>query len=403
MTEPVRLDDPLPGPARAEQSRFPCFDGLRALAATAVVVCHTVQLSPTLASTAGAYLIQLRAGVQVFFVISGFLLYRPFARAHLTRDPGPAAAGYFRRRLLRIYPGYWVALTVSVFVLGVADLDSLRSAFFNYALLQSYDGAQSLFGQGLSVAWTLVIEVTFYCTLPVFAFVVGRLGARRPVVTELLGVTALIVAGVACSAWTAYGDPPTFVFVLPANLAPFGLGMLLAVVSAWTDVRRAVPGWLTAIGRVPWAWWMVAVFAWSATVWWVGIEAIYEFGDVVSPSQIFATQLLFTVFGFAIVVPAAIGDQERGPIRRALQARPIVFVGLCSYGVYLWHTSVATELTDRLDTGSRGANFFAITVLTFAVSLGVAAASWYLVERPAVTLSRRGLGRGGRTRARAQP
>ena len=113
--------DPPPDgrPAEAPVLRFPTFEGLRALAAVAVLVFHAATFTTTLAGESrgpaelGAWIQNLNVGVSLFFVLSGFLLFRPFVLAHLTGAAGPATRPYLLRRLVRIFPAYWVALFVT--------------------------------------------------------------------------------------------------------------------------------------------------------------------------------------------------------------------------------------------------------------------------------------------------
>jgi peptidoglycan/LPS O-acetylase OafA/YrhL len=88
--------------------RFSCFDGLRAMAATAVVVHHVgFQTGASYRyRTVGAYLARMDSGVSVFFLISGFLLYRPYVHANLSGTARPSTGGFYRRRVLRIFPAY---------------------------------------------------------------------------------------------------------------------------------------------------------------------------------------------------------------------------------------------------------------------------------------------------------
>src|SRR4051794_28133520 len=96
--------------------RFPLFDSLRALAAILVLSTHAA--GPAHAADPGAFVrpfaVRLGAGVAVFFVISGFLLYRPFVHARVAGEKRPGFGSYALGRFLRIYPAYWVALTVTV-------------------------------------------------------------------------------------------------------------------------------------------------------------------------------------------------------------------------------------------------------------------------------------------------
>jgi len=98
-------------------ARFAGFDGLRAIAAFAVVVHHASLPSATMVTGHFNHqFTQLDTGVSIFFLISGFLLYRPFLRRILREDPEPPVGPYLLRRAARIFPAYWLALTVIILI-----------------------------------------------------------------------------------------------------------------------------------------------------------------------------------------------------------------------------------------------------------------------------------------------
>ncbi len=368
---------------------YPNIDGLRALAALAVVLCHTAISSSLSGSLAGSYLVQLRAGVEVFFVISGFVLYRPFAEAHLAGGRGPGLGGYFRRRLLRILPAYWVVLTVAILWLHVVLVSGPANTVENYSLVQTYF---PIYFTGLGPAWTLVVEITFYAVLPLYASVLWWLGSRGRAYAEFVGVVVLGLAGVGFALWSAFGDPPTFVNVLPANLAPFAVGIGLAVAHAWTRRQAHPPQWSRWLGARPWAFWAVAVVAWSSIVWMLHYPSELSFGRLPGHTA-FEYSLILVVVGFCVVVPMVFGPQDRGRLRQGLQLRPIVFIGTISYAIYLWHVPVLYETTKvaqrlHLTPAVPHFNFFVITGITLVITIAVAVVSWYLIERPAIHLSR---------------
>lgn len=152
---------------------LPLIDSLRAIAALSVLLVHAefysgMESSPTL----GPYAQRLDVGVSVFFVISGLLLYRPFAVARLRDRARPDTQAYAWRRFLRIMPAYWLALTV----VGLFFTESATApAVFSsdgfpryYLLIQNY--WTSSIGGGMGQAWTLSIEVAFYVMLPLYAW-----------------------------------------------------------------------------------------------------------------------------------------------------------------------------------------------------------------------------------------
>ena len=101
------------------REHFPALDGFRALAAIGVLLAHVALLSGLNVRKPGLghYLARADVGVSIFFLLSGFLLYRPFVAARLAGRPSMGLGAYARRRALRILPAYWVALTIVAFVM----------------------------------------------------------------------------------------------------------------------------------------------------------------------------------------------------------------------------------------------------------------------------------------------
>jgi len=102
-----------------------------------------------------------------------FLLYRPYAMAHLNGTQGPETLSYAWRRTLRILPAYWTALTLLALWPGLKAVFS-ADWWIYYGLLQAF-WSPTLFS-GLSVAWSLTIEASFYALLPLLAMFFARLG-----------------------------------------------------------------------------------------------------------------------------------------------------------------------------------------------------------------------------------
>src|SRR5438552_10603948 len=154
-------------------TRFPLFDSLRAIAALAVLATHAAVFAgvETSGSRLAPYAARLDAGVAVFFVISGFLLYRPFVRARNRGERQPATGPYAWRRFLRIVPAYWVALTVIALWLGTRGPVFTASGIPHYfGVAQAY--SESTLGGGITQAWSLTVEIAFYAFLPLWAWLI---------------------------------------------------------------------------------------------------------------------------------------------------------------------------------------------------------------------------------------
>jgi peptidoglycan/LPS O-acetylase OafA/YrhL len=370
-------------PARTS-TRFPCFDGLRALAALLVIGVHTTFVSGfTGRSGIGNYTSRLEIGVSVFFVISGFLLYRPFAVSHFVDRAGPSIPAFWVRRLKRIVPAYWLAFFVITYVLhgDTPVRHGWGSLAIYLGFAQIYSPGHAL--TGVTQAWSLCTEMSFYLALPLWAAFVGR--RRRAPDTqlrvELAGLAALAGASFAFRIWILQWhtrEAATMVNWLPAYADLFALGMLLAVVSAYLQAVDRRPGWLwhPALPFVSWGLALAALVAVSN----IGLPL-----TPVTPSPLglsLARQTWYGLFAFFVVAPAVFGAQERGMIRGLLQTRVLVLIGVVSYGVYLWHEA-AISLFLRW-TGDRLFNIplWELAGVVTALAILAATASYVLVERP---------------------
>lgn len=366
---------------RAADLRFPHVDALRAFAALSVFAFHLL-LQPGYAPPASLqpWTANLNVGVPVFFVISGFVIYRPFARARLASDRAPTVRGYARRRAFRLLPAYWVALPLIVLWLGLDGVFTPGGVVRYFGLLQVYD-SDTVLG-GIGQAWTLCIEAAFYVLLPLWALSLRRRPAasRDAFLRRELALLAGLV--LVSTAWKllpfhevpTFGEPPSPTnYTLPEYADHLALGMALAVVSVWAVDGGRLGRRLAWLGSVPWLAWVVAAVAF----YFVGVSMRADpFGD----TGYLVRHLLAGVLGAALLVPAVFGSGGR---LRAVLAKPVLrWVGTVSFGLYLWHLAVITWLTDEGWVDRVGPVLGVVTAL--ALSLLLAALSWYVVERPAL-------------------
>ena len=396
---------------RGTNEHFPCFDGLRAIAAIAVLMHHAAietafNLRGTLHVPAtdwtieyGKYFTRMDAGVQVFFLISGFLLYRPFVAAAFDERSPMGPRQFFRHRFLRIFPAYWFAyICIAVFIgldMPVGGARSMLQQFFLVHLYDPTDGGARALG-GISQSWTLVVELSFYLFIPLYAYVMRRIddraGARRLRV-ELWGLVALVVISVLWKAGVYWvlpngGFRNLAQYWLPAQLDLFALGMFLAVIHVWAQRRGKPTPVLETIGRLDWLWWICAFVSFTAVTYWIGLpdilEAVYGF-------HAFGKQYLYGITAFFLLLPAVFGPMDRGIVRRFLRFAPIAYCGMVSYGIYLWHQGFI-KLAHQWGGWARKAgepelatfrgNFLYHVAIALALSVAAATVSWYLIEKP---------------------
>ncbi|WP_261570056.1 acyltransferase family protein [Frankia gtarii] len=386
---------PIPDPRRPPATRppkmvFPGFDGLRAIAALLVVVVHTsFPAGFTTSSRLGPYTARGEAGVAVFFLISGFLLYRPFVAARLAGVPVAATPGYLVRRFMRIVPLYWVALAVTLNVVsddrvGVHGLAGVvQTAFF----LQGYQDHWAI--QGLTQAWTLDIEVAFYLAVPCYAWLLGRRrrGAQAQVRVELAALAVTFLAAKVVhflvipskqswmSGWNVW---------LPVWWDLFAMGMALAVVSARYAQLGRQPRWAGLPGSGTACWAVAALFYWVASR-----HADLPLVPIFDPDRVqdMNRHLLYGLIGFFLLLPAVFGRQDRGVVRPLLASRPLAFLGSISYGIYLWHSTVIELVMEHSGWQLWKIPYLPFLLVVVVLTVAVATATNHLIERPCIRLS----------------
>jgi peptidoglycan/LPS O-acetylase OafA/YrhL len=372
------------------RARFPHFDALRAIAAMSVVLFHVgVVLEGFKHPTLGRYITQLNIGVAVFFVISGFLLYRPFAQARFDGRPMARIVPYAIRRVFRIFPAFWVVLPATAIWLELPEVfDRPATHFF---LLQAYD--RTTLTTGVGHAWTLTIELSFYALLPVLALLVRRLPARttRQFLASEGALLAIMFAG--ALVWNITQTETRGPFILftpeiatiPAFLDHFALGMGLAVASVALAGRARQPLAVRVVERAPWLPWV------AAAALWVLMCNIGE-GFGVAEGETRRHELRGAV-AVCLLLPAVFGIDRGGLVRRFMANRVVQWLGLISYSLYLWHVAFARKIADsQLD---ENAGWVVAALAIIAVSVAVAAVSYYVIERPFLRLGAR-LASGGR-------
>ncbi|MDQ1533546.1 MAG: hypothetical protein QOF28_1307, partial [Actinomycetota bacterium] len=336
-----------PHPDRAHRAfDFPCFDGLRAIAVLSAILEHVGFVSGAEFRHHEWYaplVARLEIGPAIFFMISGFLLYRAYCAAAFAGRAVLRPGLFFRRRALRIAPAYWIALTGTLLfhhaTTVALGLDGGFGSFTGTQLLSLYTltqiYSQHWFFAGMSQSWTLAVEITFYLMLPAYAVVMRKLGAGRdPDVRlrlELTGAAVLYLISVGWRTFVFYGGvlPVVAQHWLPGYLDIFGLGMGLAAVHAWstqTGGHIAVFEWLGRHADVCLA---IAIGCYLIVA--LGLDLPRQIVEV-SGGRAYARNFLHAFVAFFVLVPAVFGPQDVSLFRRFLRWRPIVYVGLVSYG-----------------------------------------------------------------------
>lgn len=370
---------------------FPLMDSIRGIAVIAVVAAHaSVFMSLTGSNPLGQ--IRFDFSVRVFFMISAFLLYRPWVRARLADWDPPSAKAFAWRRLLRIVPAYYLALTIIAVWLGLSYVFGTRGALTYYGFAQVYQPGWAV--GGLPQAWTLNVEVVFYALLPVWGGLMRRIAARsvaQKLRQELVGCGVLVLVSFSYKLIvTATGaidgaEGVPFQLNTLTFLDDFAIGMALGAVSAAYEGRRDQPRAIRLVDRRPELAWLVVLMLIVVTALLVGFFG--EVAENIQGAPYVGRHYLLAVMGVALLLPAMFGDPGRGAVRRLLRNRVLTYLGMISYGLYLWHFAVLVQL-ERWNFQSVAADLGAWVWFPAALLGGtlLATVSYYLVEVPFLRL-----------------
>ncbi|WP_306892952.1 acyltransferase family protein [Agromyces albus] len=387
------------------------MEGLRAVAAVSVVVGHVkahLSLGVEWGPLTWPMYFALN-GLTLFFALSGFLLFRPFASALLTGERFPILGRYAVNRVLRIFPVYIVIVLLVSLVLGLAYTapqgagqaesgDMVGYMTDPLLLLTNVTMLQTLFPfsikTGLGVAWSLTVELIFYIVMPLLALLAMSIrrrvqGRHSPILALspaigifLIGMVGKVVKwrifeDIAPEDWfnSNWGGNWIAVFARSffAHADLFAFGMVAAVLVAAFETGR-IRHELAYRFRV-----IAAV---------VGIGAAV--GSIVVPNFVVASA--FAVACGALIFFVAIPTRSARPgiLARGLELRPVVYIGVISYSLYLWHVPVIW-LVERVGwVGPQTPLGLVINiVVVLAITIAFASVTYYAVEKPALSLKKR--------------
>ena len=383
-----------PTPADRLSQRAPLIDSLRALACLLVIAAHAVtfaKFEPTQPLPWRVWLVGA-VGVTLFFVISGYLVAGPFARAFLEHRAPPPTRPFILRRAARILPGWWIALAAALLVLRLRGLPlpGLGVLLPHVALVQIYlPQADS----PLSVGWTLCVELIFYLSIPLLTAIAVRLWAWRNRSVDRLAV-------VLCAVWlgsigsgiaqdliqvpvrhnllhyilASYVD-----FSTPARYLGLFVPGILAYVALSPNARRSrTLSLFELVGRHP----AIAVAFSTLTLAATALAFQSTHTAIVDLAYPLVALPTGTLFILALTHGPAVGSWLRWPAR----------VGVLTYGLYLYHDPVGLLLVHYGAGFSPGhlpvldavAGWFIPTVALLLFTLPFALFSWFCVERPLI-------------------
>ncbi|MBM7515259.1 acyltransferase family protein [Nocardioides nitrophenolicus] len=376
-------DEPAP-------QRFPVLDTLRAIGALAVLTTHVGFYAGTYTGHGwwGSLLSRLNVGVAIFFVLSGFLLARPYLARALQRQAPPATAHYLWKRFLRVYPVYVVAVVLTL-VVALPDNADLGPRDWVVTLTMTNTFLDPALPAGLSQMWSLGVEVSFYLLLPVLMLLAtGRRELRAGRVWLVVAAMTVLSGWWHLDGATRFGglgDGPKLQW-LPAFLGWFAVGIAFALL----DVQRAA-GVPSRLGRRLYALGAQPGVCWSLVLGLMLVATTPLAGPTLllpeTPVESLVRSLIYTVVG-GLVVLTGIAAVPGSAYARVLSAPALRHLGLTSYSLFCLHLVLLDALAPRLGFGLFQGHGLVLWLLTVAVSLVAAELAYRLVERPAMRLKR---------------
>lgn len=332
----------------------PDIDGLRAVAILPVVLYHAgVPLM------SGGFV-----GVDVFFVISGFLIAGIISRE--MDEHRFSLINFYERRARRILPalfvviaatlaaGWMIAWPVDFIAIGESALATVLFGSNVYFWQTTDYFAAAAEYQPLLHTWSLAVEEQFYLVFPLLLLLLVKL----PRAKQIGYLVAILVVSLAVSVFSTRAAPVTAFYLAPARAWELLAGVLLALnaVPAWQG--RAVREFAAAAGLV-----LIVVSV-------VTLDAATPFPGIAA---------VMPCLGTALVIQAGRGRGAPTAVTRILSHRLPVFVGLISYSLYLWHWPLLAFSRSWLESPDLPAAWALACVLA---SVGLAVVSWRFVERP---------------------
>ncbi|HTN25642.1 MAG TPA: acyltransferase [Solirubrobacteraceae bacterium] len=371
-------------------------DAIRGIAMTMVFLAHVAVNADPGAGLENYHFFKEIVGrfdlaLATFFVLSGYLIARPFLRSFVLDTKRPSVRRFTRNRVLRIVPAFFLisAIVLLIFGLdgavgptpdnptGTAPPSTWWQIVSVFTFTQSYTTGSATLPIGQD--WSLDVEVAFYAAIPIAAAISYRLG-RRLKTPESRGLAALIFVGVLAlvSIYLRQHNDNTLATLAspPLIIYAFLPGIALAIAEPWAvPIFRGNP---RRAKRFAWSMLAAAVLCWALYCYWdfnVQTTAIHH--------ALGRRSLVSALFGMALLAALIALQLGVGKIPRIIDNRWTNFMGERSYAFYLMHIAVILLVIDLIgaDAGTP-ALIVGMLVIAFPVTVALSALSWKFYERP---------------------
>lgn len=365
---------------KQQKSTIASLDGVRAIACLSVVTYHltlvtTQDIHLWYPHNVSRWLATLAyagdTGVTLFFVLSGFLLFMPYAKSLLFDATWPLARHFYLRRLLRIVPAYYVTLFLMILLYQPDYLHANHLGDLFMFLTLFMDSSPTAFKQINGPFWSLAVEWQFYLLLPLIAlgifWIVRRFSPQKRLPALLYCVGGVIAWGLFSRAMGLYlTQHPTQTFHLPRIviniflfffygvpsaglhgkfLEDFGIGMLVSTLYIfWSKQSSDSKFRLTALRLSPWLFaagllWLYVMFMWKYDQ---KFPRTWPLFDNYFPLLDHVSELGYSI-GFGFCIAAILFGA--GWLKRPFEWTPLRWIGLLSFGIYMWHLKLLENFT----------------------------------------------------------
>lgn len=353
-----------------EKNSIALLDGVRACAILLVIWYHVYQIprdlqvwstQPFTNSLINALLYFGKYGVTLFFVLSGFLLFLPFAQALLFEQSWPSTRRFYLRRFFRIMPAYYLSLLLIVLLFQHQYLQPQRWKELGVFFVFLMDSSQATYKQLNAPFWTLAIEWQYYMLLPLLALAMRQIVRRVKANHRLLTTCACILMLIAWGLFSRYVGTyfmerhPTETFLVPRSVLngilffmygmsgkyfeDFGVGMLLALCFVYVRhpsisfklriMLQKLSPWLWGFGLLS----LFTMILWSYNQRYANTWPLFNAPLLLKYYYLFSELGLSLSFGICILA-LLFGSLQ---LRKPFEWSPLRWLGMISYSLYMWH------------------------------------------------------------------
>ncbi|MBI5840699.1 MAG: acyltransferase [Chloroflexi bacterium] len=362
------------------------LDSLRGIAIILVIAAHTLKRANSFTHHETLYFISNMiafgwVGVDIFFVLSGFLITSILLR---TRDDKNYFKNFYMRRALRIFPLYYICITLILFFTPILDPEYTARVPHAIPFLLLYQQNWLILSDGsglnayLFVTWSLAIEEQFYLIWPTVVYFTRR----ETLIKISVGIIVLsIITRISC---TLLWDD-TFLITRFFYLNTFSRfeelvsGALLAAL--FTN-----PAWKARLQPISFPVFLAALSAFVALCISVFPNTNPALGSIPLTLGVYTLAAVFS----AALIATLMTHPEKSTIRRVFQNSVLAFFGKYSYSMYLLHLPISILLLEALwRTGIRGwKGYVSYTALAYVITILASLLTWHLLEKHMLNLKR---------------